>query len=126
LLAVALSLPESVLAPSAVPKGFLKKICANLLPAEIIDRKKQGFGAPMSYIGQVGDIEAKIAMLLAKREKSRRLPPFDAMSTNQVKKYVATANAHSHFVMLTYLVWGELFYHTCTLERPAFTLSEMM
>ena len=41
------SLPESVRIPNNDPKGLLKQTFAELLPKEILDRKKKGFTIPM-------------------------------------------------------------------------------
>jgi len=40
-------LSESVIEPSDLNKGILYRSCEDLIPKEIIQRKKQGFGAPL-------------------------------------------------------------------------------
>ena len=43
----ALQMPQSIKIKDGDLKHILKKVAAEFLPPEIIDRKKQGFGAPV-------------------------------------------------------------------------------
>lgn len=44
---LAMSIPESIKTRNATPKYLLKKAVSGLIPDELIDRKKQGFGVPI-------------------------------------------------------------------------------
>jgi asparagine synthase (glutamine-hydrolysing) len=52
-----LSIPQSVKIPNDAPRHLHKKAIRGLVPDEIIDRKKQGFGLPLHdwYFGQFGE-----------------------------------------------------------------------
>src|SRR5207245_5762676 len=43
------SLPPSIATRNGVLKSLLKKAAADLLPAEILQRPKQGFGVPINH-----------------------------------------------------------------------------
>ena len=47
IIAFAFSLPETVRLPHGEPKGILKEAFTDLLPPEIIQRKKKGFTVPL-------------------------------------------------------------------------------
>ncbi len=49
------SLPESIRLPANEPKGLLREAYRGILPNEILDRRKKGFGIPRYYLGDLGD-----------------------------------------------------------------------
>jgi asparagine synthase (glutamine-hydrolysing) len=49
LVELALSLPGAARAPDGAPKGLLKAALRGMVPDEIIDRPKQGFGTPVAH-----------------------------------------------------------------------------
>jgi asparagine synthase (glutamine-hydrolysing) len=49
------SLPEDVRLPGNSPKGLLREAYRGILPDEILDRRKKGFGIPRYYLGNLGD-----------------------------------------------------------------------
>jgi asparagine synthase (glutamine-hydrolysing) len=51
----AFSLPEAIRLPDGEPKGLLREAYRGILPDEILDRRKKGFGIPRYYLGNLGD-----------------------------------------------------------------------
>jgi len=49
------SLPEEIRLPRGAPKGLLREAYRGILPDEILDRRKKGFGIPRYYLGNLGD-----------------------------------------------------------------------
>jgi asparagine synthase (glutamine-hydrolysing) len=49
------SLPEEIRMPRGAPKGLLREAYRRILPDEILDRRKKGFGIPRYYLGNLGD-----------------------------------------------------------------------
>jgi len=49
------SLPEEIRLPGGAPKGLLREAYRGILPDEILDRRKKGFGIPRYYLGNLGD-----------------------------------------------------------------------
>jgi asparagine synthase (glutamine-hydrolysing) len=58
---LAMSIPEAVKTRNGVLKAILKKAVRGVIPDDIIDRKKQGFGAPIYewYYAHLGDYVVK-------------------------------------------------------------------
>jgi len=49
------SLPEQIRLPDNAPKGLLRDAYRGILPDEILDRRKKGFGIPRYYLGNLGE-----------------------------------------------------------------------
>ena len=49
------SLSEQIRLFGNKPKGLLREAYKNILPAEILDRRKKGFGIPRYYLHDIGD-----------------------------------------------------------------------
>jgi len=49
------SLPEAIRLCHGQPKGLLRHAYRDILPAEIIERRKKGFGVPRHYLGDLGN-----------------------------------------------------------------------
>jgi len=49
------SLPEQIRLPDNEPKGLLRAAYRGILPDEILDRRKKGFGIPRYYLGNLGE-----------------------------------------------------------------------
>lgn len=49
------SLPEAIRLPGGEPKGLLRDAWRGILPEDILDRRKKGFGIPRHYLGDLGD-----------------------------------------------------------------------
>ena len=54
---LAMSIPESVKTKRGTLKYILKKAVRGLIPDELIDRRKQGFGVPVQewFVGELGE-----------------------------------------------------------------------
>ena len=66
-----MGLPRAVKLPGGDRKGLLKRVCRGIIPDEIIDRRKVGFGAPMSewLRGPFGDwVETAVLSSALNRE----------------------------------------------------------
>jgi asparagine synthase (glutamine-hydrolysing) len=51
----AFSLPEHIRLPQGSPKGLLREAYRGILPDDILDRRKKGFGIPRYYLGNLGE-----------------------------------------------------------------------
>ena len=79
---LAMSIPEQVITRGNESKHILKKAVRGLIPDDIIDRRKQGFGVPIQewFFGQFGEF--------ARRELSEFCDKTDFLDRSAVMKLI--------------------------------------
>lgn len=100
-----------------VSKYLLKKLARKYLPAEIVDRRKQGFGVPLEY-WFTGEFHAYIRDTLLS-SSARARPYFNAKVTESiVKRHAAGEKALSAVIwnLLVLETWFQMY-----LDRPSGT-----
>jgi asparagine synthase (glutamine-hydrolysing) len=76
-------LSESIIEPNNLSKGILYKSCEDLIPKEIIQRKKQGFGAPLNLWLSYPAVEKLVSGILM-NPKSKIYKYFDYENVSNV------------------------------------------
>ncbi len=97
---LAMSIPESVKTRGGVLKYILKKAVRGLIPDELIDRKKQGFGVPVSewFMTKLGPY--------VRRELASFCQQTDFLDTRRVLGFVEQSqNATQAWYLLNFALW---------------------
>jgi asparagine synthase (glutamine-hydrolysing) len=100
---LAMSIPEAVKTRNGVNKYILKKAVRGLIPDELIDRRKQGFGVPVHewFFGRLGD--------RARQELDAFLNETDYLDRTQVMSLVARKIGPSVWYLLNFALWWKNF-----------------
>ncbi|MGA9983494.1 MAG: asparagine synthase (glutamine-hydrolyzing) [Acidobacteriaceae bacterium] len=100
---LAMSIPEAVITRGRESKHILKKAVRGLIPAEIIDRPKQGFGVPVYewFFDRLGDY--------AQRELSAFCRDTDFLDADAVTRLVKTGQGMQVWVLLNFALWWREF-----------------
>jgi asparagine synthase (glutamine-hydrolysing) len=100
---LAMSIPESVKIRDGNLKYILKKAVRGLIPDELIDRKKQGFGVPIYewFFDRLGD--------LAKKELSEFWSKVDFFDHVEVERVVAERYGPNVWYLLNFALWWKEF-----------------
>jgi asparagine synthase (glutamine-hydrolysing) len=99
---LAMSIPEQVITRGNESKHILKKAVRDLIPNDIIDRRKQGFGVPIHdwFFEQFGEF--------ARRELSEFCDKTDFLDRPAVMKLIRSGQgAHAWFLLNFALWWKE-------------------
>lgn len=82
---LAMSIPQSKKTEKDVSKAALKKAVRGIIPDELIDRKKQGFGVPVYdwFIGRLGTEMRKEILYFAEQTGLLNIPYIEQMLQNQ-------------------------------------------
>lgn len=96
---LAMSIPEKIKVKNGTLKYILKKTVRGLIPDEVIDRKKQGFGVPVYewLLDRLGD--------KAKDEIFSFCDETDLLDKNEVQKLFENKNATLIWVLLNFVLW---------------------
>lgn len=96
---LAMSIPEAVKTRNGVTKHILKKAVRGIIPDELIDRRKQGFGVPVHewFFGRLGD--------RARQELDAFLNATDYLDRTEVMSLVARKNGPSVWYLLNFALW---------------------
>ena len=96
---LAMSIPEAVKTRNGVTKYILKKAVRGIIPDELIDRRKQGFGVPVHewFFGRLGD--------RARQELDAFLNATDYLDRTEVMSLVARKNGPSVWYLLNFALW---------------------
>ena len=97
----AMSLPESVKTRGGVSKYILKKAVRGILPDEIIDRPKQGFGVPVHewFFERLGEA--------ARRELDDFTNRTDFFEPTEVRRIVSERRPEAWYLLNFALWWKE-------------------
>lgn len=103
---LAMSIPQHIKAKDNILKYILKKAVKNVIPDEIINRKKQGFGVPINewFFSQFGSFtNSKL------KEFSKKTDYFDPRYINNIVNIGNTEkhNADKLWYLLNFALWYE-------------------
>jgi asparagine synthase (glutamine-hydrolysing) len=96
---LAMSIPEAVKTRNGVTKYILKKAVRGIIPDELIDRRKQGFGVPVHewFFGRLGD--------RARQELDAFLNATDYLDRTEVMSLIARKSGPSVWYLLNFALW---------------------
>ena len=96
---LAMSIPEAAITRGGQSKHILKKAVRNVIPDEVINRPKQGFGVPIRdwFWGPFGEF--------ARRELSGFCRKTDFLDESAVTNLVVSANARDTWFLLNFALW---------------------
>lgn len=96
---LAMSIPSNIKAKDNISKYILKKAVRGLIPDEIIDRKKQGFGVPIYewFFDKLGD---KTRILIEEFCNQT-----DFLDKNEVMKLINEGNSAKVWFLLNFVLW---------------------
>lgn len=100
---LAMGIPESVKTKNGVLKYILKKAVRGLIPDELIDRKKQGFGVPVYewFFTKLGrQIRSELATFCDQT---------DFLDRNEVMRLVDQGNGSEVWYLLNFALWWKEF-----------------
>ena len=97
------SIPEQVITRGNESKHIMKKAVRGLIPDEIIDRRKQGFGVPIYewFFDRFGEF--------AKRELSAFCQQTDFFDPGAVRRLVRYGQARDAWFLLNFALWWKEF-----------------
>ena len=100
---LAMSIPEQVITRGNESKHILKKAVRGLIPDDIIDRKKQGFGVPVYewFFEQFGDF--------AKRELRAFCDQADFLDQAAVMRLIREGRGRDAWFLLNFALWWKEF-----------------
>jgi asparagine synthase (glutamine-hydrolysing) len=100
---LAMSIPEQVITRSNQSKHILKKAVRGLIPEEIIDRRKQGFGVP------IHDWFLQESGAFARRELAEFCDQTDFLDRSAVKNLIQSARGRDAWLLLNFALWWKQF-----------------
>jgi asparagine synthase (glutamine-hydrolysing) len=100
---LAMSIPESLITEGGQSKQILKKAVRGLIPDEIIDRPKQGFGVPIYewFFERFGEF--------AQRELSDFCSKTDFLDRTEVVKLAREGKGWNSWFLLNFALWWKQF-----------------
>jgi asparagine synthase (glutamine-hydrolysing) len=103
MVALAMSIPSDRKAPGGRLKHLLKTAVRDLVPSQLADRKKQGFGVPVDEI-----FGGRLAAL-ASRELTRFCDDTGLLDRQAVDALIATGQGHKTWYLLNLAMWWRHF-----------------
>ncbi|MBN23415.1 MAG: asparagine synthase (glutamine-hydrolyzing) [Bdellovibrionaceae bacterium] len=99
----ALSIPESIKIKNGVSKSILKKAVRGLIPDELIDRKKQGFGVPVRewLLGRLGDLVRDELRVFCRTS--------GLLDESEVMKYLDEPSTARHWYLYNLALWHKVY-----------------
>lgn len=96
---LAMSIPESVKTKNGTLKYILKKSVRGIIPDELIDRKKQGFGVPVYewFFDRLGD--------MARKELNIFCDNTDFLDRKEVMRYFDNKQGSQVWYLLNFALW---------------------
>jgi asparagine synthase (glutamine-hydrolysing) len=100
---LAMSIPEDVITRGDESKHILKRAVRQVIPDEIIDRRKQGFGVPIQqwFLGQSGEF--------ARRELTDFCDKTDFLDRSEVMRLVNSGRGRHVWFLLNFALWWKQF-----------------
>ena len=98
-----MSIPQAIKIKNGVLKYVLKKAVRGLIPDELIDRKKQGFGVPVYewFSDRLGE--------MARQELSDFCKHSDYLDWAEVQRLIMTGNGPQVWYLLNFALWWKEF-----------------
>jgi asparagine synthase (glutamine-hydrolysing) len=117
---LAMSIPEQVITRGKESKHILKKAVRGLIPDEIIDRRKQGFGVPVYewFFDRFGEF--------AKRELSAFCEQTDFLDRDAVLRLVRSGRGRDAWFLLNFALWWKEFIGGKSTENASHLESTMV
>ena len=100
---LAMSVPTALKTKNGALKFMLKRAVRELLPADLIERPKQGFGVP------VGEMFAGALGSLARTELERFCDDAGLLERAEVRRTLETADASKRWYLLNLALWWRTF-----------------
>jgi len=96
---LAMSIPEAVKTKNGTLKYMLKKSVRGLIPDELIDRPKQGFGVPVYewFFDKLGD--------QTRKELDEFCSRTDFLDRNEVMRHIDRGNGPLVWYLLNFALW---------------------
>jgi asparagine synthase (glutamine-hydrolysing) len=96
---LAMSIPESVKTKNGTLKYILKKAVRGLIPDEVIDRKKQGFGVPVRewFFDKLGK--------MAQQELNNFCNHTDFLERAEVQQLISAGSGPQVWYLLNFALW---------------------
>ena len=110
------SLPSSIRTHNGVLKYLLKKVAADLLPIEILNRRKQGFGVPIKHWLRRDLVNFAYELLDSPRARQRGI--FDPQFVRNLLKSHASTKIVNHSAAIWALLCLELWFQIYMDEPP--------
>ena len=100
---LAMSIPESLKTQNGILKNILKKAVRGLIPDELIDRKKQGFGVPVYewFFDRLGKI--------AQYELNNFCKQTEFLNWTEVQQLINRGNGPQVWYLLNFALWWKEF-----------------
>jgi len=100
---MAMSIPQSVKIKNGILKYILKKAVRGLIPDELVDRKKQGFGVPVYewFFDRLGE--------MAQQELNNFCKHTDFLDWTGVKQLIMRGNGPQVWYLLNFALWWKEF-----------------
>ena len=100
---MAMSIPEAVKIKNGTLKYILKKAIRGLIPDELIDRKKQGFGVPIYewFFDRLGEVAQKELRVFCQRT--------DFLDPVQTQKLISSGSGPQAWYLLNFALWWKEF-----------------
>jgi len=113
---LAMSIPEAVKTKNGTLKYILKKAVRNVIPDELIDRKKQGFGVPVYewYYTKFGEYV------------SREVKEFCSSSDYVSWKEISPCLPQRGWALLNVALWWKQYIAGTTVTRPGAVAGELV
>jgi asparagine synthase (glutamine-hydrolysing) len=100
---LAMSIPEQVITRKNESKHILKEAARGLIPDDIIDRRKQGFGVPIHewFLGRSGEF--------ARRELAEFCDKTDFLDRSAVTNLIPSGRGRDAWPLLNFALWWKQF-----------------
>jgi asparagine synthase (glutamine-hydrolysing) len=100
---LAMSIPEQVITRANESKHIMKKAVRGVIPDDIIDRRKQGFGVPIRewFLGQSGEF--------ARRELAGFCDKTDFLDRSAVMNLIQSGRGRDAWFLLNFALWWKEF-----------------
>jgi asparagine synthase (glutamine-hydrolysing) len=97
----AMSIPQDLKVPGLQPKYLLKKAVRGLIPDEIIDRPKQGFGVPVVewFERELGTMIREKLMAFSKNQ------PY--LNADRMERFLSQPNSALPWYLFNFVLWHE-------------------
>jgi asparagine synthase (glutamine-hydrolysing) len=100
---LAMSIPEQIITRGNESKHILKKAVRGVIPQEITERRKQGFGVPVQqwFLGRSGEF--------ARRELAEFCEKTDFLDPSAVMKLIQSGRGRNVWLLLNFALWWKQF-----------------
>jgi asparagine synthase (glutamine-hydrolysing) len=100
---LAMSIPEQIITRGNESKHILKKAVRGVIPQEISERRKQGFGVPVQqwFLGRSGEF--------ARRELAEFCEKTDFLDQSAVMKLIQSGRGRNVWLLLNFALWWKQF-----------------